>query len=48
MTGVFKWKDRSSLGRRGRGDEVGVFAVCVNVGVPEALPGDGGEIMGQG
>lgn len=47
MAGVFQWKDRGSLGRS-RGDEEGMFAVCVNVGVPGALPGDGGEPMGQG
>lgn len=48
MAGVFEWKDRGSSGRRGRGDEEGVFAVHVNAGVPAALPGDGGELMGQG
>lgn len=43
-----EWKDKGSLGRRGRGDEEGMFAIPVNVGVPGALLGEGGELMGQG
>lgn len=48
MAGEFEWKDKGSLGRRGRGHEKGVFSIDVNVGVPGALPGDGGELMGEG
>lgn len=43
-----EWKDKGSLGRRGRGGEEGMFAIPVNVGVPGALLGEGGELMGQG